>query len=841
MPVGLNPSRRKNMPRILKISSLLLLAPVLAASFPVRAQTQFPPPASQIHGPIVESEVVTLYGNTHPLARPEDDRGELPPETRLDRLVLLLQPTTTQQEQLDALSQAQQDPDSALYHRWLTPEEYGSRFGASDTDLANITAWLKSHGFTVEEIPASHRAILFSGTAGQVADTFHTQIHSYLVAGQSHIANSEDPQVPRAFASIVSGIVSLHDFRRNPAMHSIQAAVVAPTRPSPDDTEGSRHYLFPTDFATIYDLKPLYSAGQSGSGTSVAVVARSNINLNDVKTFRSYASLAVNQPSVVLDGTNPGMIPGDQGEATLDVEWAGAVAPAAAIKLVVAGSTATTDGVDLSAQYIVNHKTAQVMTTSFANCETTMGATELAFYNSLWQQAASEGISAFVASGDSGAAGCQPGSATKGSSAAVNGMCTSPYVTCVGGTEFNEGSSANKYWASADGVGGGSAISYIPEVVWNESQSKGGSGLWASGGGISHVYTQPSWQKGISGANSNGMRAVPDVSLTAAMHDGYLILLNGSWCIVSGTSAAAPSFAGILALVTQKQGTGQGNANPVLYGMLSGSANPFHATPSGNNSVPGVSGFTASGTSYNLATGLGSVDANILVDHWPAVSKVAQGFTLTPSVKAESLQPGASVTFTVTVAPTGGFTGTVALTATTPAGTTLTFTPASIKPGATANAKLTLAATTKPGSGNIAITGVGAEASTKITQTANVAVTIQSPPKPTLSLAAASNSESLTIGKTITDLITVSTGNTFHDAVTLSLTGLPKGVIAAWSTNPLQPNATTGSATNTLRLTANANAAVGTSAMLVTATGGGVSVSEKITLQVLGDTPPRGR
>jgi pseudomonalisin len=776
------------MSRILRFSSLAaFFAALISAPFAVLAQAPAKSPVSQIRGPIVESDVVTLFGNTHPLARVENDRGELAAATPLNRLVLQLQLDAARQTELDELTEAQQDPASPLYHQWLSAEEYGTRFGVSDADLASITGWLQSHGFAVEEIPASRRLILFSGTAGQVADAFHTEMHSYLNEGESHIANREDPQIPRALAGVVSGIVSLHDFRRNPAMHSIRAAA------QPEDSQGSTHHLFPADFATIYDLNPLYTAGKKGSGVSIAIVGRSNINLNDIQTFRNYANLAANQPSIVLDGINPGLIAGDQDEATLDVEWAGAVAPAASVKFVVAASTATSDGVDLAAQYIVNHKTAPVMSTSFGNCEAHMGATELAFYNSLWQQAASEGISAFVASGDSGAAGCEAGSSNKGSSAAVNGLCSSPYATCVGGTEFNEGSAASKYWAAADGAGGESARSYIPEEVWNESALKGGTGLWASGGGISRVYTQPSWQKGISGANSNGMRAVPDVALTAAAHDGYLVLLNSSWYSVSGTSAASPTFAGIVALVAEKMAAGQGNVNPVLYGMLSSVAGVFHETPSGNNSVTGVQGFTASGAAYNLATGLGSVDANMLVSHWPVPAPaVPQGFTLTPSVKTEAMLPGTHATFTVAVVGTGGYSGAVTLAAKTPSGVTLTFSPASIKPGTSATVTLTLAATAAPTTESISISGSGKGTTGNLTGTAALSLTVQAPPKHTLALAAAPASLRIASGESISDVLTVNTGNTFHDAVTFAISGLPKGVTAAWTANPVTPNSATG-------------------------------------------------
>ena len=564
-------------------------------------------------------QVIPLEGNVHPLARADYDAGAVSVETRMDRMVLQLAPSLEQQAELDALVSAQQNRQSALYHQWLTPTEYGARFGVSAKQLAQVTAWLVEQGFTVDEIPAGNRLVVFSGNAGQVSDAFHTEMRRYVVNGIRHIANAQDAQIPAALSEVVRGVVSLHDFRRSPEIRARRPMDTGALggEPRPEYTAGGTHYLFPADFAAIYDLNPLYSAGTTGAGVSIAIAGRSNIELSDVALFRAAAGLAAQTPSVLLPGADPGLVEEDQNESTLDVEWSGAAAPAASVSLVVAPSTSTTDGVDLAAAYIVNHAVAPVVSVSYGSCEAEMGATEMAFYNALWEQAAAQGMSVFVASGDAGAAGCDPASASRGSGAAVNGLCSSPYSTCVGGTELNEGSTAAQNWAATNSADYGSALGYIPEVVWNESALDGGSELWASGGGASTVYAQPLWQADVSGtATANGMRAVPDVALSAADHDGAMMVEHGSFWIVSGTSVSAPSFAGIMALVTEKTGGWQGNANPELYGLVDAEQNPFHATPAGNNSVPGAEGFWAAGAAYNLATGLGSVDGAKLVDNW---------------------------------------------------------------------------------------------------------------------------------------------------------------------------------------------------------------------------------
>jgi subtilase family serine protease len=665
----------------------------------------------RIAGPIDEARAVTLEGNMHPLARAEFDRGVLSEDTPLKRMVLELEPGAEQQAELDSLVEAQQAAGSAEFHQWLTPAEYGERFGVGAGDLARICGWLSGHGFEVEEIAASKRLVIFSGTAGQVAETFHTQIHSYLVDGAEHIANSQDPQIPAALAGVVGGVVSLHDFRRRSEM---RARRVVNARP--EYSAGSTHYLFPGDLAAIYDLSPLYSAGISGAGTGIAIVGRSNINLSDVAAFRATAELPGSTPKVILAGANPGLVAADQDESTLDVEWSGALAPAAAVSLVVGESTATTDGVDLGAQYAVNHATAPVVSVSYGSCEREMSATELKFYNGLWEQAASQGMSVFVASGDAGASDCSSARDAWGSGTSVNGMCSSPYATCVGGTELDEGIDAAKYWAQSNSTGYTSALSYIPEEVWNESASNGETGLWASGGGASAVYAQPEWQAGVSGT-AGGMREVPDVALSAADHDGYFVWENGSFFVMFGTSAATPSFAGVMALVVQsKSGMGQGNANAGLYSLLHAERNPFHATPSGNNSVPGVPGFTADGAAYNQATGLGSVDGAVLVSEWgseDAAAKTYPALTLIPEASEVVVIEGGQGAVSFTAATGGSFSGSIGLQVSgLPAGVTAGWTANPIQSASGVSSKtttltLTVGAGVRAGTVNVVVTAAG--------------------------------------------------------------------------------------------------------------------------------------
>jgi len=658
-----------------------------------------------------ESRIVTLEGNVHPLARAEFDAGVVSADMRLERMLLVLTPSAEQQTALDALVEAQQDPYSPHYHEWLTPDEFGAQFGAGDAELAQVTMWLTAHGFAIDEIPTGRRLVMFSGTASQVSDAFHTEMHHYRLNGTMHIANAQDLQIPSELAGAVGGVVTLHDFRRASQIAS-QRSFAA----QPQYSAGGTHYLFPADFATIYDLNPLYNAGTNGTGTAIAIAGRSNINVSDVASFRSIAGLAANAPSVIVDGTDPGLVSDDQSESTLDVEWSGAVAPAAAIELVVAASTATTDGIDLASAYIVNHAMAPVVSVSYGSCEQEMGAAELAFYNNLWEQAASQGMSVFVSSGDAGAAGCQQGKSTMGTVAAVNGLCSSPYVTCVGGTEFNESANAAQYWSATNSAGYGSALGYIPEEVWNESALDGGAGLWASGGGASTVYKQPAWQQNVNGTSvAYGMRAVPDVALSAANHDGYFMVEGGTHWIVSGTSVSAPGFAGVIALVDgMENGKGQGNVNARLYALAGAVPNPFHPTPAGNNGVPGVEGFTADGESFNLATGLGSVDGALLVNGWNTSSMSdPPTLTLRETAQTATIPAGGSTTIQFTAVTGGSFTGSVSFSVTgLPSGVTATWStnPPTASSNASANSvllKLTAAQGTAASSSSVVVTASG--------------------------------------------------------------------------------------------------------------------------------------
>jgi hypothetical protein len=702
-------------------------------------------PKIRIYGGIDDNDRVTLTNNRHPRLANADDLGRADDALRIDRMILSLAPDASQKAALDNFLSAAHDPASPKYRQWLSAQEFERQFGVADQDINAITQWLASHGFTVDEIPAGRRSIVFSGSVAQVHRAFHTEIHHFRVDNEDHLANASDPQIPDALSAVVNGIVSLHTFRSRP-LH-------ANVKPAPNYTSGSTHAMAPADFYTIYNLNPVAAQSITGAGRSIAILGRTNIHTVDIQKFQSTMGLPANLPQIVVNGSSPGYLSGDEGESDLDLEWAGAVAPGATIKFITSKSTVSTDGIDLSAQYAVSNNVADVISLSYGACESALGTAGNNFYNTLWQQATAQGITVFVSSGDSGVAGCDSGNATTATGGrSVNGLCSSPYSTCVGGTQFNDTANPATYWASStNGSNQSSALSYIPEVVWNESANvSGGSGLWSSSGGVSSVFAKPAWQTGL-GVPADGMRDVPDVSLSAASHDGYLVYSSdnttsaSNMYIFGGTSASAPSFAGIMALINQKTGARQGNANPRFYQLsaaqASGGPAPFHLITSGNNSVPGLAGYAASAATpyYNLASGLGSVDGNVLINNWVA-TLANSATTITAPANATF---GQSVSLSATV--TGNSpTGTVQF----KDGTTNIGSPATLS-GGTASLNTGALAV-----GSHTITAVySGDAANSSSVSPGVSVTVAKAPS---AISLASTSASTTLGQSVTFTATVS-------------------------------------------------------------------------------------
>ena len=671
--------------------SFRVVVVVSLLAFSIFSFAQAPEARSRIVQAVDEHQLITLKGNTHPLARTEFDQGAAPSTLPMQRMLLVLKRSSEQQMALISLLDQQQDKSSPNYHAWLTPEEFGRRFGPSEEDISTITAWLQDHGFEVNKVANGRTIIEFSGMAGQVRDTFHTAIHKYVVKGEEHWANSSDLQLPAALAPVVAGVNTLHNFHKKP-LHGIskRVPITAVLGPEATGTDGS-HALVPGDYAVIYNINPVYSHGIHGEGTTIAVVGRTNFDQTDVFEFRSLFAAGFGPLNITLNGPDPGIVSfGEQVEATLDVTWSGAIAQGATVNFVLSASTNATDGVDLSELYIVDNNAGDVMTESFGQCELAFSSAQALGISQLAEQAAAEGITYMVSTGDTGASGCDDlGESVGGGLIYANMLSATPFNVAVGGTLFNEHGQSSLYWNSTNSSDFHSAKSYIPENAWNETCIVACPDfpppLAAGGGGASIFFSKPVWQSGVTGIPSDGARDQPDVSLTAAAHDGYLLCLarsceEGGLYIILGTSASAPSFAGIMALVDQKMGTGgppkrQGQANYVLYRLAAaenfsqcnGSKTTgapaasciFNDITSGNNAVPGQSSYGSPSAKYqatvgyDLATGLGSVNVFNLVNNWASVTfnSTITNLDLTPKT---NIVHGQSVTVTASVTNSNG-------------------------------------------------------------------------------------------------------------------------------------------------------------------------------------------
>jgi hypothetical protein len=717
-----------------------------------------------------DQNVSPLHGGVHRMARTEFDRGAVPDSQPVNHLILTLKRSKDQDAALRQLLVEQQDKTSKNYHAWLSPDRFGKQFGPADSDVQAVTDWLTSRGFSDIKVSPGRTRVEFSGNIGQVRNAFHTEVHHFMVRGKMHMAAVSDVQVPTALAPVVAGVVSLHDFRPKAHTHKLgtfrrnkETGEVKPLFTFTGcGSSGAQpcYAVGPGDFAKIYNVPvtvtgpaPLNVVAPSGTGATIGIVQDSNLNVADVKAYRAIFGLPDNfsASNIVLNGPDPGIqgpdsFTDDEIEADLDVQVAGGVAPAANIQLVVSQDSLSIGmaGVDLSAIYIIDNNSADILSESFGACEPNITAAGEVFYNDLWQQAAAQGITVVLSSGDSGSDSCDQGGDEATTGLSVSGLASTEFNVAVGGTDFLNGAPPSPFWNVA-GSATTSAKGYIPETTWNNSCAStaiagtlttcsagpdpSGIDLVAAGGGPSAINAKPIWQTGTPGNPADTFRDLPDISLFAG--NGF----NGSFYIicqtdqnaafggdpnscdlnspfqnfqgVGGTSAGAPAFAGIMALVKQKTGNRVGNANFVLYKMFktnaagticASSATPaatciFYDTPAtpvgttgANISVacqggtPNCSTATAGQTgvlvdpahtttpawittaNYDLATGLGSVNVTNLVNAWPSITFTASTVSITSPTTATTITHGTPVAFDIAVTPTSA-TGAVALVA----------------------------------------------------------------------------------------------------------------------------------------------------------------------------------
>ena len=691
------------------------------------------PGAAQTHStaqplitrPVDESSLVTLRGNVYPLARPQFDRGPAPASLGAQRELLVLKRSPGQEAKLQQYLASLEDKNSPNFHHFLTPEQFGQQYGPAPEDVAQIVSWLSGQGFSVNQVAKSNMAIEFSGSVNQVQTAFHTQIDRFVINGQEHVANVSNPRIPSELASVVAGVSPLNDFYPRPqAIHGPSGQWNAAEKrfvPQLTVSISSSPYLFvsPGDVATIYDaptsLNTHLKAGQAtydGTGVTIGIATDGGVNLSDVQKYRALFKMPATQVSVIMDGNSPGS--GDDTESTLDAEIAGAIAPGAQITYYQAADTTFQSGVMLAILRAIDDNAVNILNVSYSACELSQGAAGNQAILNAWEQAAAQGIAVTVSSGDSGSAGCDnPDTQTVASHGfGVNALASTPYTVAVGGTDFDVLLNHFSTYASATNSGNyTSALSYIPEATWNNSPASNGSaasdqpnvdyngntniaaggggassaGLYDTAGNVLGGYAKPLWQQQYetsAGITADKVRDVPDVSLFAAngMYGALWATCGDNDCTgsnptitgIGGTSASAPAFAGVLALINQRVGATErlGQPNWVLYQLAKMHPEAFHQIGSGNNAVICASGtlncaangflngYDAAG-SYNLATGLGSVDISSLVNDWTSVGKTQTTTALTLS--ATSFQHGQPIAIGIGVNPSGA-TGNVAIT-----------------------------------------------------------------------------------------------------------------------------------------------------------------------------------
>jgi hypothetical protein len=593
----------------------------------------FSPASSQIAQSVNEGKLVQLTGNTRPEARASNDRGRVSDDMRIDHMMLLLQRTPEREAALEQFINEIHDPKSPLFHHWITAAELGQDYGVTPAELAAVTDWLQSQGFEVNVVYRNGILIDFSGNAGQIREAFHTEIHNLVVNGKAHVANMSDPQIPSALAGTVVGIVSLNDFRPHPMFKR------RPASPPLFTTAGGYYAVVPADLATIYNFNPAFKAGISGQGQTIVVVEDSDLYTTaDWTDFRKTFGLTAAYPSGSLTQVHPPSTPTNNcadpgassasGEETLDVEWASAGAPNAAIEMASCSDTTTNFGGFIALQNILNASGTPpaIVSISYGEGEPLLGAAFNLYIKNLYMQAVTAGVSVFVSSGDDGA-----GSDFQGSYAmfgiSVSGYTSTPYNVSVGGTDFADTyeNVNSTYWNSTNSTTYGSALSYIPEIPWNDScasvligdyvgdlptygssgfcNDSGAAGFLTTGagsggpsgcatggpdtpyvvGGSCAGYPKPSWQAGFAGIQSDGVRDIPDVALFAAAGTWshyYVYCFSDAgaggtscsgtpdtWAGAGGTSFASPIMASIQALANQASGSRWGNPNPLYYSL----------------------------------------------------------------------------------------------------------------------------------------------------------------------------------------------------------------------------------------------------------------------------------
>src|ERR1017187_3434199 len=445
---------------------------------------------------IDESQLIRLRGNTRPEANPKNDRGRVEDSFPMEHMLLQLKRAPELEREFDQYIDGLTDKRSPNFRHWMLAAEQGEKYGLAQQDIDSITGWLGSHGFSVGYVYPNLMVIDFSGTAGQIREAFHTEIHYLEVKGEQYFANMSTPQIPRALAPAVVGVVSMHNFKpqqmRVPRVR--KDYTFSGCTNGINGTGGNCYALVPADFQTIYNLNPLYQQGINGTGQTITIVEDSDTytpsgGTNDVTVYRNTflskwsGTVTTVHPTGSAACTDPGTNAAD-GEADLDAEVASAIAPNAAIVVATCADTTTFGGLLAIENLVTSATPPAIISMSYGECEAFNGAASNAAFYTAFQTGATAGTSVFTSSGDSGASGCAP-AYTGGSSEAfpgigITGWGETVYNVSVGGTDFEDAYNAREanpaipistYWNTSNTITDGSAKSYVPEIPWNDSCS----------------------------------------------------------------------------------------------------------------------------------------------------------------------------------------------------------------------------------------------------------------------------------------------------------------------------------------------------------------------------------
>jgi subtilase family serine protease len=760
-------------------------------------------PASRLAGDWHSTPSVRVPGAAPLAAQTASDLGAAQPGLRLERMLLLLAPSAAQEQALLGELDSQQNPASPEFQHWLTPGAFAGEYSNSAADVAAVSAWLENRGLQVAPLPAGRGWIEFSGTVAQVEQAFETQIDSFQTAAGPRPALAGSISVPAALLPVVQGLVSLDGALATPALTAPQSVSLSAAELAAQSSLGKAAALTPQLAAQLLHFDALNAAGADGAGEAIAIAARSNVQSADIAAFRAAFSLRAATFTSLPNGPDPGFS-NDQAQATLAASWAGAAAPGARILLVPAATTDATDGLDLSLAAIVDQALAHTVSVGYSNCEAALSPAHQAFYSALYKQAAAEGIAIVAASGDSGPSACHAAdidiNAPVTSGYAVNALASTPWNTAVGVAAF--------------GAAGPTAdLSTL--AAW--SPLNAADPAYAGGGGSSTQYAAPRWQSVPEGAlTAPGHRLLPDLALPTAadsgINHGLAFCLSGSTPVsgcrvvrAGGSSAAAALFAGIGALVAQRYGA-QGNLAPNLHALsrFSGVYSDIQQGSAQLRCVVGSPGCGATeqigyaaGAGFDMATGLGVVNAKSMVTLWTRPLTTGSSLVTVTNTTAtgQTINPSGSVVLSANVVSQIG--------GPTPTGTVTFFDQSA---GATVTTVGLIPVSGDTSSASVTVTGVLAQGSHTIVAqysgdsvyaAANdpVGVVVQSQPSPTSTVVTpATSTPSPGSALTVTAVVTSTNAGTGAQApsgtVNFTLDGVSQGskpvvpgVPAAPSTN----------------------------------------------------------